>query len=132
MQRSTLVPEKGYIISRKDYKGTETWPIATVPGTVLSSYLNMGALPDPNFGDNQLQISESFFRSDFWYRTEFFVPQDFNKEELFLHFDGINWVAVVYLNGVRIGRISGAFTRAKFNVTKEIIPGASNVGCSHN
>jgi len=127
LQRSTLVPEKGYIISRKDYKGTETWPIATVPGTVLSSYLNMGALPDPNFGDNQLQISESFFRSDFWYRTEFFVPQDFNKEELFLHFDGINWVAVVYLNGVRIGRISGAFTRAKFNVTKEIIPGASNV-----
>jgi len=127
LQRMSLVPEKGFVISRKEYTGTETWPVATVPGTVLSSYLNIGALPDPNFGDNQLQISESFFRSNFCYRTEFFVPVDFKQEELFLHFDGINWVAVVYLNGIRIGRISGAFTRAKFNVTKEIIPGASIV-----
>ncbi|HOT54112.1 MAG TPA: discoidin domain-containing protein [Bacteroidales bacterium] len=127
LQRLSLVPEKGYVISRKDYQGAETWPIATVPGTVLSSYLNMGALPDPNYGDNQLQISESFFREDFWYRTEFFVPEDFKKDELFLHFDGINWVAVVFLNGERIGRINGAFTRAKFNITNKIIPGASNV-----
>lgn len=127
LQRLSLVPEKGYVISRQDYQGMETWPIATVPGTVLSSYLNMGALPDPNFGDNQLQISESFFRSGFWYRTQFFIPENFNREELFLNFDGINWVAVVFLNGVRIGRISGAFTRAKFNVTKAIIPGVHNV-----
>jgi len=127
LQRSSLVPETGQIISRKDYKGCENWITATVPGTVLTSYMNAGAIPDPNYGDNQLQISESFFQSDFWYRTTFFVPVDFNKEKLFLNFDGINWKAPIYLNGVRIGRIRGAFTRGKFDVTKYIIPGADNV-----
>ena len=48
--------------------------IATVPATVLTSYWNAGALPDPNFGDNQLLISDSFFHADFWYRTEFDAP----------------------------------------------------------
>ena len=47
------------------------WMVATVPGTVLVSYLNAGAIPDPNFGDNQLMISDSFFQADFWYRNEF-------------------------------------------------------------
>ena len=28
------------------------WLPATVPGTVLSSYWNAGAIPDPNYGDN--------------------------------------------------------------------------------
>ena len=45
--------------------------IATVPGTVLACYFNAGAVPDPNFGDNQVMISDSFFYADFWYRTEF-------------------------------------------------------------
>ena len=49
------------------------WMIATVPGTVLTSYLNDGAIPDPDFGDNQYAISDSFFCADFWYRDEFNV-----------------------------------------------------------
>ena len=126
LQRTSLVAETGHVISRKNYTGSADWPLATVPGTVLTSYLNMGALPDPNVGDNQLQISESFFRSNFWYRTEFFVPQDFKKEKLFLHLDGINWIAIVYMNGVRVGSISGAFTRGRFDVTGSVIPGATN------
>lgn len=44
--------------------------MATVPGTVLSSYKNIGAIADPNYADNQLQVSESFFWSNFWYRDE--------------------------------------------------------------
>ena len=52
----------------------DAWVAATVPGTVLTSYLNAGAIPDPNFGRNQLYVSDSFFYSDFWYRTEFIAP----------------------------------------------------------
>jgi hypothetical protein len=40
----------------------------------LTSYYNAGALPDPNYGDNQLAISDSFFYADFWYRNEFAMP----------------------------------------------------------
>ena len=45
-----------------------------MPGTVLASFYNIGAVPDPNFGDNIFAISDSFFYSDFWYRNEFTAP----------------------------------------------------------
>jgi len=41
---------------------------------VLVSYANIGALPDLNFGDNELAISDSFFHADFWYRNELEGP----------------------------------------------------------
>jgi hypothetical protein len=100
--------------------------VATVPATVLSSYLNIGALPDPNFGDNQLQISDSFFCADFWYRDEFTAPPVGRGRHLWLNFDGINWKADVYLNGARVGSIDGGFLRGKFDVTALLHPGARN------
>ena len=43
------------------------WLPATVPGTVLTSYLNAGAVPDPNIADQQLLISDSYFTTNWWY-----------------------------------------------------------------
>ena len=70
VQRDSLVRADGAALSQPGFHDDD-WVVATVPGTVLSSYYNAGALPDPNFGDNQLMISDSFFHSDFWYRNEF-------------------------------------------------------------
>jgi hypothetical protein len=125
IQRATEVPEKGESISRPGFE-TGKWVVATVPGTVLTSYWRAGALPDPNFGDNQLQISESFFYDDFWYRNEFEVPENFTGEHMFLNFDGINWKAEVFVNGTRAGKIEGAFIRGRFDVTDLIMPGRQN------
>ena len=74
LQRSSLVKETGQIVSRKDYIAADTWPVATVPGTVLTSYINTGAVPNPNFADNQLRsLNLSSIR--FWYRTTFLYPK---------------------------------------------------------
>lgn len=122
LQRSSEVVGSGEEISTEGYQ-TEDWVIATVPGTVLSSFVNVGAVPDPNFADNQLQLSESYFWSDFWYRDEFEVPATFKGEHVFLNFDGINWKAQVYLNGQYVGKIEGAFLRGRFEVTELLVPG---------
>jgi hypothetical protein len=126
LQRASLVQSDGETLSKSGFNDN-SWIIATVPGTVLASYLNAGALPDPNFGDNQLMISDSYFYSDFWYRDEFVVPQSFKGRSIFLNFDGINWKAEVYLNGTTLGHIDGAFTRGMFDVTKILLPGETNV-----
>lgn len=122
LQRASEVQATGEAISTPDYK-PDGWVTATVPGTVLSSYKNIGALPDPNYADNQLNLSESFFNANFWYRNEFTVPKGFTRQHTFLCFDGINWKANVYLNGQRAGRLEGAFVRGKFDVTDLIVPG---------
>ena len=116
LQRASEVQAGGVEIASPAYKA-EGWVRATVPGTVLTSYKNVGALADPNYADNQLMISESFFNSNFWYRNEFQVPQSFKRDRVFLNFDGINWKANVYLNGKQVGRLEGAFIRGKFDVT---------------
>ena len=116
LQRASEVQAGGVEIASPAYKA-EGWVTATVPGTVLTSYKNVGALADPNYADNQLMISESFFNSNFWYRNEFQLPQSFKHDRVFLNFDGINWKANVYLNGKQVGRLEGAFIRGKFDVT---------------
>ena len=123
LARASEVPGSGEQISSPGFDDS-SWIVATVPATVLSSYINIGAVPDPNFSDNLFCISESFFNSNFWYRTEF----DYNAsgdERVFLNFDGINWKANVYLNGKRIDRIEGAFVRSKVDVTDQLKPGTN-------
>lgn len=125
LMRANAVDADPETLTTPDYDDNR-WLTATVPATALVSYLNAGAIPDPNYGDNQLMISESFFLSDFWYRDEFNVPASFNEEKAFLNFDGINWKATVWLNGRKLGRIEGAFTRARFDVTQVLRPGKKN------
>ena len=115
LQRASEVTATGEQIASADYD-CHDWVAATVPGTVLASYVNIGAVPNPNYADDVDQISESFFRSNFWYRDEFDVSE-LNDGVQWLNFDGVNWKANVFLNGQRLGRIDGAFMRGKFNVT---------------
>ncbi|HEY4960466.1 MAG TPA: sugar-binding domain-containing protein, partial [Terriglobales bacterium] len=126
LQRASLVPANGEQISAAGFADKD-WMIATVPGTVLTSYLNDGAIADPDFGDNQYAVSDSFFCADFWYRDEFIAPAAQQAGQHFwLNFDGINWKAEVYLNGQRVGRIDGGYMRGRFDVTALLHPGAAN------
>ena len=79
MQRDSLVKAGGEALSKAGFDDAD-WMVATVPGTVLVSYLNAGAIPDPNFGDNQFMISDSFFYADFWYRNEFIAAAVVRRE----------------------------------------------------
>lgn len=126
LQHASQVKASGEELSQEGTP-TEGWITATVPGTVLMSYVNIGALPHPNYDDNINQISESFFNSDFWYRTSFNVPDSFLKRHTYLCFDGINWKADVYLNGRQIDRIEGAFKRGRTDVSNLLKKGTNTL-----
>jgi len=125
LQRANFVAEAGEALAKPGFHDAD-WLVATVPGTVLTSYLNVGAIQDPNFGQNQLHISDSYFYSDFWYRTEFTAPVKAPQKTAWLNFDGINWKADVFLNGERLGRIEGGFMRGQFDVSQKLLPGKVN------
>jgi hypothetical protein len=127
LQRASLVPGGGGQLSMPGFAGKD-WMVATVPGTVLTSYLNDGAIANPDFGDYQYAISDSFFCADFWYRNEFTIPPTREAgRHTWLNFDGVNWKAEIYLNGYEVGRIDGGFMRGRFDVTALVHPGATNV-----
>ena len=70
-------------------------------------------------------ISETTYRKSternttgsFWYRTEFKIPSDFDKEIIWLNFDGINRKGQIYLNGIHLGNLDGFMHCGHFNVT---------------
>lgn len=93
------------------------WLPAVVPGTVLTTLIDRGVYPDPEYGLNNLAIPESLNKQDYWYRTEIKSPETIRGGHLSLTFQGINYKAAVWLNGQRLGTITGAFIRGIFDVT---------------
>ncbi len=106
---------------------TKSWMAATIPGTVLTTMIDRGIYPDPDYGLNNLAIPESLNKQDYWYRTEFTAPGSLRGRKLTLTFKGINYAAEVWLNAQRLGTIKGAFIRGIFDVTSVLKPGEKNV-----
>ncbi len=70
MTPAPKVNADGATISLPAYSAREWWP-ATVPGTVLTTMIDRGVYPDPDYGLNNLAIPESLNQQDYWYRVEF-------------------------------------------------------------
>lgn len=90
---------------------------AVVPGTVFTSYVTAGLEKDPNFGDNIHQVDRKKYDRSFWYRTEFSVPDNFDKEIIWLNFNGINRKGEIYLNGTHLGTLDGFMARGHYDIT---------------
>jgi hypothetical protein len=103
---------------------TKDWLAATVPGTVLTTMIDRGIYPDPDYGLNNLAIPESLNKQDYWYRNEFEAPS-LKGRRVTLTFQGINYRASVWLNGKNLGAITGAFIRGIFDITDIVKPGTN-------
>ena len=116
LQDSTNLSETGEAISQATYvpKG---WHRATVPGTVLTSLVNDGVYPEPLYGENNRKIPESLARASYWYRAQFTTPRGWAGRHIWLNFEGINYMAEIWVNGNHAGSIKGAFARGVFEVS---------------
>src|SRR5690348_1645438 len=133
---SADVRDGGAAISLPGYT-TRDWYPATVPTTVLSALvadqvylepytgLNLRSIPGttyPLFEDfsNLMMPPGSPFRHAWWYRTEFNLPEQYRGKTLWLAFDGINYRANVWMNGVQIAsadKLAGMWRLFEFDVT---------------
>jgi len=57
------------------------------------------------------------------YRTTFTVPENWNGKQVFLHFDGIQGAAFVWVNGHYVGYDQGSKTPSEYNVTAVVRSG---------
>lgn len=113
LQRATDVLVDGNMISTLNYVDSN-WMKATVPGVVLTSFINNGAVCEYNYDENAYQLSDDYFNASWWYRCRFTAPEG---KHVFLTFNGVNRAADFYLNGQSIGSSPSAFQRAEFEVT---------------
>jgi len=147
VQSSTKVNADGPTISSPKFP-TDSWYDATVPSTVLAVQVANREFPDPNFGMNLRQLpgmtypiglnsfnrfpmsKDSPYAVPWWYRTEFRLPLEYGGKRIWLHLQGINNRANLWLNGHKLADkkdIAGAYRIYEFNVTTLIEPGKTNV-----
>ncbi len=124
LQDVAKVPQPGAEVAAAGFS-TSGWYAATVPGTVLTTLVNNHVYPEPLYGENDRAsiIPESLVHTSYWYRTVIRVPGTYRGRRIWLNFDGINYSAQVWVNGVQVGAIRGAFIRGNFDITSEVKPG---------
>lgn len=140
LQSLAKIKASGELLSGADYSGGQ-WYETDVPATVLAALVENGVYPDPYYGLNLKSIPgfregrwlamlpESPFYPTWWYRKEFDLPADVAGKKLFLHLDGINYKANVWLNGRLIAdssQVIGMFRRFQFDISNTARPGARN------
>ncbi len=136
-----------WVMAKADQNGTDgreisstttqkgKWQPAVVPGTVLTSLVMNKSFPDPYYGDvnrrtNKLipdiyDAGNEFYH--YWYRTTFSLPKDFKNKRIWIKLHGINYKSTVWLNGKKIGDITGMFNGKSFDVTAGVKWSATNI-----
>jgi exo-1,4-beta-D-glucosaminidase len=145
IQSSARVPEKGADISQSGFR-TQSWYPATVPSTVVGTLVDDKVYPDPFVGMNLRTLpgcnypiganfslrpmpEDSPFRVSWWYRSQFRLPAGYRGQSIWLHFDGINFRANIWLNGKQIAdsnQIAGTFRVYELNVSDTARAGEVN------
>lgn len=118
------VQADGKLISAPEYV-LNNWEPAVVPGTVLTTMLENGKIPDPFIGMNNTRIPDIYQTGNDYY-TYWFV-KDFTEkiavgENVWLHLRGVNYSCDVFVNGQKLNRERhhGMFLRQSYNISKYI------------
>ena len=103
----------------------QEWIAATVPGSVYGDLLNVGKMENPFWKDNEdeaLQLMDY----DYEYRTSFSCDKDMlANDEVILHFDGLDTIAGITLNGVKLGHVENMHRIWEYSV-KELLQEENN------
>jgi exo-1,4-beta-D-glucosaminidase len=146
LQSSCKATQGGSVFSTVTFK-PRGWYAATVPSTVLAAQVAAGEFDDPYYAKNLRKIpgadypigrnfaelpmsADSPYACSWWYRTEFRLPPDYKGRHVWLHFNGINYRANIWLNGHQVADskdVAGAYRIYEFDVTQYALPGDLNV-----
>jgi hypothetical protein len=116
------VNTNGQEISRIGFS-TDDWLSATVPGTVLTTLLDNGLVPDPNYGMNNAFIPDIYDQGNayytYWFVNDFKAEYPLKDQQVWLHFRGINYSSDIFFNGqkLNVSLHQGMFLRQSYNIT---------------
>jgi exo-1,4-beta-D-glucosaminidase len=136
------VKARGEQVSSVTYSASG-WYSTGAPATVLAVLVKHGVYPDPYFGTNLATIpgynpdewirqdmpKDSPFNVPWWYRTQFALPLTYKGTNIRLHLDGINYKAVVWLNGHMVAdnsQVEGPYRHFDLDITRYARPGETN------
>lgn len=95
---------------------------AVVPGTVYTDLLQNGEMEDPFWKDNELRAFD-LMEYDYEYECTFDCDEELLKsDKVILHFDGIDTIADIYVNGETAGKAFNMHRIWEYDVTGRLLP----------
>jgi len=149
LKSSFLVKGDGQAISSSEFEPVD-WYTLNIPSTVLTVLVKNGIYPDPYVGMNNMKIPDASneFNADYdlskyshlpdkrnpwadpyWFWTRFKLPENLTDKIIWLHFEGINYRADVWLNGLKVAdssEVVGMFGKWAFDISKFVNTGDYN------
>lgn len=102
--------------------GEQEWLPASVPGSVYGDLLSNGRMEDPFWKDNE-DKALSLMEYDYEYVTQFDCPEEIRESDrALLHFDGLDTIADVYLNGEHLGNAYSMHRIWEYDVKGKVRP----------
>lgn len=106
--------------------GSTLWYPATVPGTVYSDLLKNNLIPDPYFSNNEKKV-QWIDRVDWEYKTDFTISPAFFKQDVVLHFEGLDTYATVYINQKKVQETNNMFHPWQIHIRTYVRPGINEL-----
>jgi beta-mannosidase len=107
-------------------KSGETWIDAKVPGSVYSNLLEADLIDDPFWRENEYD-AEKISMDDYEFEKKFIIDKDMlNNDRVILHFDGIDTLAEIILNGKLLGNANNMHRVWEYDI-KEALKIGENV-----
>ncbi|MBS7642755.1 glycoside hydrolase family 2 protein [Candidatus Bathyarchaeota archaeon] len=103
------------------------WIQAEVPGVVYIDLIRNGLIPDPFYGLNEDAV-RWVEDVEWWYRRDFEAPSELLERDCVeLIFEGLDTIATIWVNGVRIGEAYNMFTPWIFDVKNILRAGRNTI-----
>lgn len=100
---------------------------AGVPGSVYGALLKKGLIPNPFYRDNELSVLP-LMENDFSFTRTFTVSKELLAcDEVILHFEGIDTLADIYINGERTGSAYNMHRIWEYDVLDKIHAGENEL-----
>jgi len=144
VQSSANVTATGAAISTPGFS-TAGWLKTSIPATPVGAQVANGVYPSPYVGMNSQQIpgwppagqnfanvtwpSTSPYKVDWWFLNQFTIPATLAGQRIYIHFDGINYRANLWVNGTKIAsntQMVGAYTAFEYDITSVANIGGAN------
>jgi len=145
VQSSANTTATGAQISTPGFS-TAGWLQTSIPATPVGAQVGNGIFPDPHLGLNAQQIpcwpaqgdnyaNDNWPRGcpygpvDWWFLNQFTLPSTLAGQHIYLHFDGINYRANLWVNGTQIDKnthMVGTYTGWEYDITNVANIGGAN------
>ncbi|MFD1140901.1 glycoside hydrolase family 2 protein [Larkinella insperata] len=109
------------------YQGGKSVASANNPANVVAFPTNPEKIRVPYCPESVLSGIKRKQEINMWYQRKFTVPAAWKDKQILLHFDAVDYLATVFVNGQKAGSHSGGYDAFSFNITPFLVKGENTI-----